>query len=61
MDRIYTSVSAAARLLDVPEKTIRNWMDSGYLQPERRPVSNYRRIPSTEVQRLIDERSARQR
>jgi excisionase family DNA binding protein len=50
----YLSLSKAAELLGVTTKTIRNWDDKGKIRTVRTP-GNHRRIPVSEVTRLLQE------
>ncbi len=50
----YLSLSKAAELLGVTTKTIRNWDDRGKIRTVRTP-GNHRRIPISEVTRLLQE------
>ena len=50
----YISLSKAAGLLGVTTKTIRNWDDKGKIRTVRTP-GNHRRIPVSEVTRLLQE------
>jgi excisionase family DNA binding protein len=45
-------VRRAARLIGVHENTIRNWADRGIIQSVNLPGSNFRRIPTDEVERV---------
>jgi excisionase family DNA binding protein len=47
-------VSTAAEQIGVHPSTVRNWADKGYIQAVRLP-SGHRRIPESEVQRLLGE------
>lgn len=50
----YLSLSKAADLLGVSKKTLRNWDEQGKLRTARTP-GNHRRIPVTEITRLLQE------
>lgn len=51
---VTVSIRQAAADLGVHENTVRNWIDRGYLRGYRLP-SGHRRLPETEVIRLIGE------
>jgi excisionase family DNA binding protein len=46
------NVREVAARLSVHENTVRNWIDKGVLRAARLPSSGYRRIPTTEVDRI---------
>jgi len=43
----------AARILGVHENTLRKWERKGLIRLIRLPGSRYRRVPATEVERLV--------
>ncbi|MCK4640632.1 MAG: helix-turn-helix domain-containing protein [Candidatus Marinimicrobia bacterium] len=50
----YLTVQKVANLLDRHPKTIQRWFDAGILGGFRHPVNNYRMIPMSEVERILD-------
>jgi excisionase family DNA binding protein len=48
------TIRGAAAEFGVHENTVRNWIDRGYLRAYRLP-SGHRRLPATEVNRLLGE------
>ena len=55
-DARYLSMRDAARALGVHPNTVRNWANAGIIRVVRLPGSGYRRVPVTEVQRLLASR-----
>jgi len=47
------NLKEAARILGVHENTLRNWEQQGFIRLIRLPGSRYRRVPVTEVERLV--------
>lgn len=52
----FLSVRAAARMLEVHENTIRNWVKEGRLADARVPGSRFLRVERSAVQRMRDQR-----
>ncbi len=50
----YYTVSQVAEMLDRNPKTIQRWFDKGILKGFRHPVNNYRMIPMSEVDNILD-------
>ena len=51
----HLTVFKTAKLLDRHPKTIQRWFDAGILKGFRHPVNNYRMIPMSEVQKILDQ------
>jgi len=49
----FITLKEAARMLGVHENTLRNWERRGLIRLIRLPGSRYRRVPLSEVMRLI--------
>jgi excisionase family DNA binding protein len=47
------NLKEAARILGVHENTLHNWEKRGLVRLIRLPGSRYRRVPATEVERLL--------
>ncbi len=50
----YLTIQKVADLLDRHPKTIQRWFDAGILKGFRHPVNNYRMIPLTEIDKILD-------
>jgi MerR family regulatory protein. len=48
----HVTVREAARLIGVHENTLRNWEEKGILRAVHLPGSGFRRIPSSEIDRI---------
>ena len=56
-DEQFLSVRETARLLDVHENTVRNWVDKGILESARKPGARFHRFTAEEVERVRRARS----
>ena len=48
----HVTVREAARLIGVHENTVRKWEERGIIRAIHLPGSNFRRVPSTEIDRI---------
>lgn len=53
--RSYLTVKAAAQLLGVSPKTLRNWDSLGKLKPCRHPLNGYRLYRQDELESLLED------
>ena len=53
LDRGFYTTTEAAKMLKVNARTIRRWIDKGYIQAKK--IGGRWRIPASEVERLLSE------
>ena len=57
----YLTVGEAAERLGVSRTTLRNWDKAGKLKPHRHPLNRYRLYRRSELEKLLDQVTERQK